>query len=211
VPSSDARPPSPRIVGTSGGVGGADGSGGDRAGELLRRVGRGDRDAFADLYDLLASRVYGLIRQVVRDPAQAEEVTQEVFVEVWRNAARFDPGRGSGPRWVCALAHSRAVDRVRSAQAASDRERRFSALAPRDADAGHDLVAETVITRLEHERVRRCVDGLTDRQRESITLAYYNGYTYREVAELLKAPPATVKTRMRDGLIRLRDCLGAGS
>nr|WP_285223186.1 sigma-70 family RNA polymerase sigma factor [Frankia sp. AgPm24] len=184
-------------------------TGGDHAGMLLRQVSRGDRDAFAAFYDLLAPRVFGLVRRVVRDPAQAEEVTQEIFVEVWRQAARFDAGRGSATNWVCAMAHRRAVDRVRSAQAARDREHRFGVLGPRDSDAGGDEVAEQVLGRLERERVRRCLRGLTDLQRESITLAYYNGYTYREVAEVLGAAVPTVKTRMRDGLIRLRDCLGA--
>ncbi|MBX6388973.1 MAG: sigma-70 family RNA polymerase sigma factor [Frankia sp.] len=182
------------------------------ADEFLQRAGRGDTDAFAALYDLLAARVFGLVRRVLRDPAQAEEVTQEVFVEVWRYAGRFDPAKGSAIGWVCSLAHRRAVDRVRSAQASADRERRVGAtFGPSDAGAGYDEVAEQVELRLEYERLRRCLDGLTDLQRESITLAYYSGYTYREVARLVAAPVPTVKTRMRDGLIRLRDCLGVGA
>jgi RNA polymerase sigma-70 factor (ECF subfamily) len=106
--------------------------------------------------------------------------------------------------WVMMLAHRRAVDRVRSAQAASEREQRVgSATVP-----AYDVVAENVQVRLEREQVRRCLSSLTETQRESVTLAYYAGYTYREVAELLKVPLGTIKTRMRDGLIRLRDCLG---
>ncbi len=178
---------------------------------LLQRAGRGDQDAFAGLYDLLSARVFGLVRRVLRDPAQSEEVTQEVFLEVWRRAARFDPELGNAMSWVSSLAHRRAVDRVRSAQAATDRERKVSAMAPRDSDAGHDEVGEQVELRLEYERLRRCLGNLTELQRESITMAYYNGYTYREVAELLATPVPTVKTRMRDGLIRLRDCLGVGA
>ncbi|WP_374212703.1 ECF RNA polymerase sigma factor SigK [Frankia sp. CiP3] len=180
-----------------------------RADEFLQRASRGDSDAFAALYDLLAPRVLGLVRRVLRDPAQSEEVTQEVFVEVWRTAARFDPAKGSAAAWVCTLAHRRAVDRVRSVQAATDRERRAALLGHRDGD-GFDDVVEQVEARLEREHLRRCLDHLTDSQRESITLAYYRGYTYREVAEYLKVPAGTVKTRMRDGLIRLRDCLGVG-
>ncbi|MGF7237124.1 MAG: sigma-70 family RNA polymerase sigma factor [Frankia sp.] len=177
---------------------------------LLQRTGRGDQDAFAGLYDLLSARVFGLVRRVVRDPAQSEEVTQEVFLEVWRLAARFDPELGNATAWVMSLAHRRAVDRVRSAQAATDRERKVGAMAPRDSE-GHDEVAEQVELRLEYERLRRCLGTLTDLQRESITMAYYKGCTYREVAELLATPVPTVKTRMRDGLIRLRDCLGVGA
>ena len=182
----------------------------DPVGVELGRVARGDEQAFARLYDLVAPRVYGLARRVVRDPAQAEEVVQEVLLEVWRAAARFEPDRGSGTGWILTLAHRRAVDRVRQAQAASDRERRAATTAPAsDRDAGPDPVAEQVTDRLEHRQVRHCLGALTDLQREVITLAYYQARTYRQVADLLDVPLPTVKTRMRDGLIKLRDCLGA--
>jgi len=141
----------------------------------------------------------------VRDPGLTEEVTQEVFVEVWRAASRFDASKGSPMAWVATIAHRRAVDRVRSEQRSADRDRR--AASPMIA---YDDVAETVEDNLDRERVRRCLGTLTDLQREAVTLAYYSGYTYREVAGLLGVPAGTVSTRMRDGLIRLRDCLGAG-
>jgi RNA polymerase sigma-70 factor, ECF subfamily len=176
----------------------------DELGALLAAVGRGDDDAFARLYDEISPRAYGLILRVVRDPAQAEEVTQEVLVEIWRTAARFDPARGSASGWMLTLAHRRAVDRVRSAQAATDRERRASV----PEEPAYDVVADEVAGRLEHQQVRRCLRGLTDVQREAITLAYYGGQTYREVAATLDLALPTVKTRMRDGLIRLRDCIG---
>ncbi len=175
---------------------------------LLARTGRGDTDAFGALYDQLAARVYGLVRRVVRDPAQAEEVTQEVFVGVWQEAPRFDPARGSVTGWVSTMAHRRAVDRVRSVEAQRARDVRVAA---RSTARPHDQVAEQVETRLEHERIRGCLGDLTPTQRESITLAYYSGYTYREVAELLELPVGTVKTRMRDGLSRLSDCMGGRS
>ena len=172
---------------------------------LLQQVARGDTGAFERLYDRVAGSVFGVIRRVLRDPDQSEEVAQEVLVEVWRTATRFDAGLGSASTWIHTMAHRRAVDRVRSAQASHDREER---VAVRDHQPAYDEVADRVETRLEQEQVRRCVDKLTDVQRESVTLAYYGGYTYREVAELLDVPLGTVKTRMRDGLIRLRDCLG---
>lgn len=171
---------------------------------LLALVARGDQAAFTTFYDRTAAQVFGLVRRVVRDPAQSEEVTQEVMLEVWRTAARFDPHRGSPSAWLMTLSHRRAVDRVRAGQAATEREIRAS-LAATD----YDVVSEAVETRLDAQRVRRCLESLTGLQRESVTLAYYGGYTYREVAGLLGVALGTVKTRMRDGLIRLRDCLGA--
>jgi RNA polymerase sigma-70 factor, ECF subfamily len=177
--------------------------GADDLAVLLARVARGDQDAYAAVYDRTAGQVLGVVLAVVRDPAQSEEVVQEVLLDVWRSASRFDPELGSASAWVMTLAHRRAVDRVRSEQKAAERERRV----PSSATA-YDEVAEAVEARLERERVRRCLASLTELQRESVTLAYYGGYTYREVAELLGVAIGTVKTRMRDGLIRLRDCLG---
>jgi len=172
----------------------------------LRLVARGDADAFDTVYDHVAATVFGIVRRVVRDPAQSEEVTQDVLLEVWRNAAKFDPGRGSATAWVMMLAHRRAVDRVRSVQKETERERRTAV-----ADIPFDEVAEAVESSLERERVRRCLGSLTELQRESVTLAYYGGYTYSQVASLLGVPSGTIKTRMRDALIRLRDCLGVAS
>jgi RNA polymerase sigma-70 factor (ECF subfamily) len=172
-------------------------------GTLLNRVGRGDEEAFGAVYERVAATAFGLVQRVLRDPAQAEEVTQEVMLDVWRTAARFEPDRGSPQAWVATIAHRRAVDRVRSVQAAARRDDQ----AARPGEA-YDDVAEAVEARLERERVRRCLGSLTELQRESIVLAYYGGYTYREVAGLLGIALGTTKTRMRDGLIRLRDCLG---
>ena len=179
------------------------GDGGTGLAVLISRVARGDADAFDAVYDQVAPTVFGIVRRVIRDPAQSEEVTQDVLLEVWRNAAKFDSGRGSAAAWVTTLAHRRAVDRVRSVQKESDRERRIAA-----ATVPYDEVAEAVESSLERERVRRCLGSLTELQRESVTLAYYGGYTYSQVASLLGVPDGTIKTRMRDALIRLRDCLG---
>jgi RNA polymerase sigma-70 factor, ECF subfamily len=183
------------------------GAGGGLLEELLGRAARGDQLAFSALYDATASHVFGTVLRVVRDPAQSEEVTQEVYVDVWRQAARFDAELGSARTWILTMAHRRAVDRVRRVEAATEREQKA---ASRTLTREYDEVVETVERTLEAERVRRCLDTLTDIQRESVTLAYYNGYTYPEVAQLLDSPLGTIKTRMRDGLVRLRDCLGVG-
>ncbi|MCW2748530.1 MAG: polymerase subunit sigma, partial [Nocardioidaceae bacterium] len=162
------------------------------ASELLVRVARGDEAAFADLYDELSPSVYGLAKRVIRDPARAEEVAQEVFLQVWQTAARFDPARGKAKSWVLTLAHRRAVDAVRHDQAATNRDKKYDWTNGPD----FDVVEEEVSTNLEHEQVRRCLGSLTDLQREAVNLAYYKGYTYAEVAAALEANPATIKTRM---------------
>ncbi|MDP3969274.1 MAG: ECF RNA polymerase sigma factor SigK [Nocardioides sp.] len=169
---------------------------------LLVRVSRGDRAAFEELYDTLSSSVYGLARRVVRDPTRAEDVTQEVFLEVWRKASRFDAGRGKAKTWVMTIAHRRAVDAVRR----SESQRRQDHHGAPD-DVSFDEPGDRVIRAEEHGAVRECLETLTDLQLESVRLAYFNGYTYGEVATLLDRPLPTIKTRMRDGLIRLRDCL----
>ncbi|WP_405982864.1 ECF RNA polymerase sigma factor SigK [Streptomyces sp. NBC_00158] len=173
--------------------------------DVMHKVAHGDKQAFSVLYDALAPMVFGIVVKVVRDRAQSEEVAQEVMIDLWRQAARYRPEAGAVTTWAATIAHRRAVDRVRSAQAATDREH---ARAAREHTTAFDEVAEQVEIRLESEQIRRCMRGLTELQRQAVTLAYYQGLTYREVAEALRTPLPTIKTRMRDGLIRLRDCMG---
>ena len=170
--------------------------------DLMRRASRGDSQAFEALYDELSPAVYGLARRVVRDPARAEDVTQEVFIDVWRKATRFDIDRGKAKTWVMTIAHRRAVDAVRRSEA---QKRQDHQGAPEE--VSHDEPADALIAAEEHGAVRDCLETLTELQLESVRLAYFNGYTYGEVATLLDKPLPTIKTRMRDGLIRLRDCL----
>jgi RNA polymerase sigma-70 factor (ECF subfamily) len=176
-----------------------------RLAELLDRSARGQEAAFADLYDLTSARIYGVVLKVLRAPDLAAEVTQEVYVEIWRQASRFSAERGNVMAWMATIAHRRAVDRVRSAVSETRRDTDWGRL---DADTPHDQVWETLEHRLDTERVRKGMDSLTVMQREAVTLAYFGGYTHREVAGLLKLPLGTVKTRIRDGLIGLRDALG---
>jgi len=179
----------------------------DPLGALLGRAGRGDHDAFAELYDALAPLLHGIVLRVVRDPAQSEEVTQEAFIELWRLAPRYDASRGSVRSWAATLAHRRAIDRVRSEQAGRDRTDREALKRPTTSNDP----AEQVMSTIEGTRVRKALERLTEMQRQAVELAYFGGHSYREVALLLNVAEGTIKTRIRDGMIRLRDELGVAT
>ena len=172
---------------------------------LMAAVASGDQRAFGELYDATSARVYGMVLRVLRDPGYSEETTQEVFLQIWRSAPNYDPNQGSPLAWIMTLAHRRAVDRVRSEQSGTDREAAYGAISHSPA---HDEVLEAVTQRLESDAVIACLDTLTDTQRESVRMAYYSGWTYREVAERLGVAVPTIKSRIRDGLIKLKTCLG---
>jgi RNA polymerase sigma-70 factor (ECF subfamily) len=176
--------------------------------DLLKACGRGDQTAFAQLYDATSRRVVGLAVRVVRDPAQAEEVAQEAFLEIWKMSGRFDPAKGSPLGWLLTIVHRKAVDRVRSAEASTRRDTTYH---QRNQPVEHDSTAEAATASLEARRVRQALTGLTPVQREALELAYFGGYTHTEVATMLELPVGTAKTRIRDGLIRLRDTMGVGS
>ena len=179
----------------------------DPLGTLLSRAGRGDQAAFGELYDALAPSLHGVVLKVVRDPAQSEEVTQEAFIELWRLAPRYDASRGTVRSWASTIAHRRAIDRVRSEQAGRDRTERESQKRPiQDND-----VVEQVVANIDGTRVRKALERLTEIQRQALELAYFGGHSYREVALLLDVAEGTIKTRIRDGMIRLRDELGVAT
>nr|WP_296770105.1 sigma-70 family RNA polymerase sigma factor [Rhodococcus sp. (in: high G+C Gram-positive bacteria)] len=177
----------------------------ERLRRLMAAVAVGDQRAFAELYDATSARVYGMVLRVLRDPGYSEETTQEVFLQIWRSAPNYDPNQGSPLAWIMTLAHRRAVDRVRSEQSGTDREAAYGAISH---SPEHDEVLEAVTQRLESDAVIACLDTLTDTQRESVRMAYYSGWTYREVAERLGVAVPTIKSRIRDGLIKLKTCLG---
>ena len=176
------------------------GRGTQKLDDLMVLITSGDQQAFARLYDQTSRRVYGLVLRVLRDRVMSEEVTQEVFFEIWRKAPQFDRARGATLSWIMTIAHRRAVDRVR-------KEARYARGHPALPDTDFDVVAETVEASLDHRRVRKALGALSPVQREVVVLAYYAGYTYRQVAEHLDIPLGTMKTRMRDGLLRLRSAL----
>ena len=173
--------------------------------DLMTRSARGHEDAFAELYDLTSNRIYAIVLRVLRSPDHAAEVTQEIYVEVWRQSSRYAATKGSVLAWMTTMAHRRAVDRVRSVSSDTTRDEKY-AFATADREVDH--VWEGVEQRLDVDRVRKGMASLTAIQREALTLAYFGGYTQSQVAHLLKLPLGTVKTRIRDGLIGLRDALG---
>ncbi|CAM4018292.1 MULTISPECIES: ECF RNA polymerase sigma factor SigK [Tsukamurella] len=172
---------------------------------LLPRVAGGDVGAFRDLYDRTAHLVFGTAVRVIGDRGYGEEITQEVYLEAWHKASDFDPDRGSAQAWLVTIAHRRAVDRVRAERARGDRENTFATDAYQ---RPHDTVSEAAERNEDATAVVDCLDTLSSPQRDALTLAYYGGHTYREVAEQLDAPLPTIKTRIRDGIARLRRCLG---
>jgi RNA polymerase sigma-70 factor (ECF subfamily) len=183
------------------------GTGPSTLSSLIRLSARGDEQAFTQLYDETSARVFGLVLRVIRDRAQAEEVTQEVFLQVWRTASRYDESKGSALSWLMTLAHRRAVDRVRAAEAASRQDTSYH---QNSYQIEHDATAEAAESSMEARRVRSALEELTTVQREALELAYFGGYTHTEVASMLDLPVGTAKTRIRDGLIRLRDAMGVG-
>ena len=172
---------------------------------LIVTVARGESGAFDALFRHLSGPVYRTALAVLRDPAHAEEVTQEVLIEIWRTAGRFDPDRGSAASWALTIARRRAIDRVRSTAAAEARERR-TATVP-DLDQVSDIVEDI----LEREQLRRCLGSLSNLQREAVMLAFYDGYTNLQVASMLRVPLGTAKARIRDGLIKLRHVMQDGT
>ena len=168
---------------------------------LIRRMAEGDRAAFAPFYDRYAPLVYPLVLRIVREAADASDVLQEVFWEVWQAAATYDPARGSPEAWIVTRARSRAIDRVRSV-----RRRGETFVAPLDeAMAASDPAPDAAEAAEDRGTVRSALDRLSAPQREVIELAYYGGLTQSEIAERLKQPLGTVKTRIRLGLERLRE------
>jgi RNA polymerase sigma-70 factor, ECF subfamily len=176
--------------------------------DRLARIALGDKRAFAELYDATASRIFGLVRRLLVDPAQSEEVTQEIYLEIWQTAGRYKPERGSAMSWMLTMAHRRAVDRVRASQSSRERD---SKVGIRDYDREYDQVAEHVEITMEGARVKRALQDLTELQRQAVELAYYGGLTHSEISAELHVPVGTVKTRIRDGMIRLRDAMGVTS
>lgn len=176
--------------------------------DLLHRAGLGDEEAFAEFYDATSARAYGLALRVVRNPAHAEEVTQEAYLDAWRSSTRYDAERGSAAGWLLTIVHRKAVDRIRSVEAATARDETWN----RETEpVEHDQTSEAAHASLEAARVRGAVATLTDVQRQAVELTYFGGYTHTEVATLLDVPLGTAKTRIRDGLIRLRDLMGVGA
>lgn len=179
----------------------------DGLGDLIVRSAEGDETAFTRLYDAASPRLFGLVLRILRDRAQSQEVCQEVFLEIWRTAARFDPDRGSPLTWMMTIAHRKSVDRIRSAEASSRRDTRYVETSH---EVEYDVTAEAASSSMDGQRVSAALAALAPGQRNALELAYFGGLTHSEVAEKLGVPLGTAKTRIRDGLIKLRAALGSG-
>jgi RNA polymerase sigma-70 factor (ECF subfamily) len=173
--------------------------------DLMTRCAIGDQTAFDELYRLTAHRVYGSVLRVLRSPEHAQEVTQEVYVEIWKQAPRYTVDKGSVAAWMATMAHRRAVDRVRSVSSEVARDERYAFI---DNDRESDEVWDSVAQKHDVARVRAAIATLTPIQRQALQLAYYEGLTQSQIAKQLNLALGTVKTRIRDGLRRLGEALG---
>lgn len=175
---------------------------------LLVRTGDGDRAAFSVLYDLTSPRVFGLCRRLIRDVVEAEDVAQDAFLEIWTKAASFDPVRGAGTGWIMAIAHHRAVDRIRSAEGT----RRRDAAWTRDAARGRvGEPADRLLAAADVDEVHAALGRLSEVRRQAVTYAFFTDHTYEQASQLLGIPLGTFKSRVRDGVLALRPLLGISS
>lgn len=172
---------------------------------LVIAIGRWQHPALAEAFRRHSGAVFALARRLLNEPAQAEEIVQEVFLRLWNAPERFDPSRGSLRSYLLTQTHGRAVDAIRSD---TSRRRREDRDEQRATAAGYDLERE-VGDMIVEEHVRAAVAGLSPTEREAIELAYFGGHTYREVAVILNEPEGTIKARIRTGMVRLRSGLAA--
>jgi len=185
--------PTPCPPPTTPGDGGIDG--------LLVGLAAGDNSCYRPLHDAVTDSVYRVAHRIVRDPHQAEEVRQEVLTEIWQRSARFDPAKGTALTWIMTMARARAIDRVRHSQRSKERDHLYSTgFFTRSVD----FVSDSVNSDAQIGMIKQGLSALTPIQREALLLNHLHGLTQSEVAQLLQIPIGTVKTRVRDGLIRLR-------
>jgi RNA polymerase sigma-70 factor (ECF subfamily) len=174
---------------------------------IVERMAAGDGEALRELYDIHARAVYSLALRILRVQSDAEDVVQEVFVQAWRQASRYDATRGTVAGWLLMQARSRSIDRLRARQARPERSDDERSTDPPDSSVGADI---QIVRGEQARRVRQALEELPRLQRTALELAYYEGLTHVEIAEQLEQPLGTVKTRIRQGLLKLRQALGTG-
>ncbi|MGK7371368.1 MAG: sigma-70 family RNA polymerase sigma factor [Candidatus Halalkalibacterium sp. M3_1C_030] len=177
--------------------------------ELMKRIKAKDEEALGELYDLYNRLLYGMIISIVKKREEAEDILQEVFIKIWEKASTFDEERGNVYSWLVTLTRNKAIDRIRSKDYKTQKKATQDVDAPEFTLEGEKLdPLETTIFSDRAELVKRALGKIPESQSDVLKIAYYRGLTQREISEQLDIPLGTVKTRMRQGMIKLKDILG---
>jgi RNA polymerase sigma-70 factor (ECF subfamily) len=178
--------------------------------DLIGRIGTGDEEAFAELYDRFSPGLFSMVMKMTGDEAETEDVLQDAFSHIWRKAASYDGNRSAPFTWAVMVTRNKCIDRMRVRQRVNKIADRYSQEIASHSDVD-DASAEAAEVREQRARVRKALAGVAPEQQQAIEMAFFNDLTHEEIAERLGAPLGTVKARIRRGLLKLRDLLGGNT